>query len=474
MLLSIIILGKKYDLKPRNDVEIIFFQGDDLNSVIKSCKGNYISFIKETDQISDNYIDYIVNKIILKPFDLCFVNYKILYDNDNIKDCTKAKKLMFKPYLGDYIWAYVFNKEKLSELLKATKEVFNETVDKLFVNNTSTGDILYYHNPDGKKTLNYFLTDVKRVSYYKNIIYIGGFISGKFNGYVTWLINLGKCFPNKKITLLYDSLKEVTYERMAKYFEVVKYDLSINYKCDRLITTYSNYYYPKNIIPLENASVFIHGDLSYFYRNSVSPYQDDIYNNYYAVSKTAAEGAVGHLPTDKIEYILNPIKIDKDEIKDHIYLVSTLRGSSKVKKQERFEIFAKALDRLDIPYTWDVFTDTKEGTSINGLTFRHRVVDPLPYVKAADYFVLFSDSESFSYSVVEAVELGVKVIVTPLKIYDELGITNNKNVTIIPFEDFDKPEELDKYANKIFLEKNNKYPYKVKYDFSDYDKVFKD
>ncbi len=420
MLLSIIIIGNKYDIKILDNMELLYCKGKSITSIIPKAKGKYVCFIKDTDKITDNYLEIINNKIKSKEFDLCFINYKIMYKNDNIKTCTNPNNLKYKCYLGEYLWSFIYNRELLVKASSIDEdEDFNKEIDKIFTNNTSIGDIIYYHYPNNERMVNnYFLTDIKNELYYKNIIYMGAYIDGKFNGYITWLLNVGKCFKNKDITLLYDNVPDATYERMAPYFNMVKYQRDNNYVCDRLITTYSNYYYPKNIIPLEYSYVFIHGDLSYFYTNS-TPFQDDIYNKYIAVSKTARDGAVKFLPTEKVDYILNPISIEPEQVKNHLYLVSTLRGSSKVKKQDRLEIFAKELDKKNIPYTWDIFTDKGEGTNTSGLIFRNRVLDPLPYVKDADYFVLFSDSEAFSYSVVEAVKLGVKVIITPLKVYEE-------------------------------------------------------
>ena len=470
MLLSIIIIGTKYNIKIQENIELLYCNGKNVNSVISKAKGKYVCFIKETDKISDNYLDVVTSKIKSNDFDLCFINYKIMYQNDNIKTCTNSYNLIYKCYYGEYIWSFIYNRELL---IKASTSFEDKEIDEIFKNNTSIGDIIYYHYPNNDRVINnYFLTDIKDELYYKNIIYIGLYINGKFNGYITWLLHLGKCFKNKDITLLYDEIPDITYERMVPYFNMVKYRKYNNYLCDRLITTYSNYYYPKNIIPLEYSYVFIHGDLSYFYTDN-SPFKDDIYNKYIAVSKTARDGAIKYLPTDDVDYILNPIKIEPQEVKKHLYLVSTLRGSSNVKKQERFEMFAQILDKKNIPYTWDVFTDKGEGHNTYGLVFRNRVLDPLPYVKAADYFVLFSDSEAFSYSVVEAVKLGVKVIVTPLKVYEELGITNNPNTTIVPFEYFDDPLKLEEIADKIYQEKDVVYDYNFNYSFEKYNELFK-
>ena len=478
MILSVIIIGNKTSLQSKADVEIKYTDGSNISEIVSSCTGKFITFVKEEDTLADNYLEVILDKINNNIFDLCFINYKLLYDNRNIKVCTNAHNMLYKCYYGDYIWSFIFKREKFIKLLSIETKTFNEQVDNLFPVISSIGDIIYYHNPKSERKIHSFIfNDVKDEVRYKNVIYLGSYISGKFNGYITWLLNIGRCFKNKNITIIYDSIKDVTYNRMKQYFNMVEYNISTNYVCDKLITTYSTFYYPKNLIPLLNATIFIHGDLSYFYKDSVSPYRDDIYNDYYAVSKTSRDGAVGHLPTDNIKYMLNPIKIPNDLVKPHLKLVSTLRGSSKVKGMDRVVLLASMFDELSIPYTWNVFTDLDEGTNKNGLIYRSRVLNPMPYVNDADYVVLLSDTEACSYSVLEAIELNTKLVLTPLASFKEIGLDKTSNVIMIPFEYFnnENKDKLKEIALKIYNEKDKKEKYNIEYEFmDDYDKLFLD
>ena len=478
MILSVIVIGNNTDLKSNDNVEIKYTDGTNIQEVVSSCTGKFISFVKEGDTLSENYLDTLLDKINNTIFDLCFINYKVLYDTKNIKECTNGNKLLYKCYYGDYIWCFLFKRDLFLKLFSLKEGEFNEAVDKIFSVVASIETPIYYHNPRSKRLINsFFFNDIKDELRFKNAIYLGSYISGKFNGYITWLLNIGRCFKNKDITLIYDSIKDVTYKRMKQYFNMVEYTISTNYVCDKLITTYSNYYYPKNFIPLYNATVFIHGDLSYFYTNNISPYRDDIYNDYYAVSKTSRDGAVGHLPTNDIKYMMNPIKIPKDLIKPHLTLVSTLRASSKIKGIDRIVALAGIFDELNIPYTWNVFTDIEEGTNKNGLIYRSRVLNPMPYVNDADYVVLLSDTEACSYSVLEAIEVETKLVLTPLESFKEIGLDKSENVIMIPFSYFEKEnkDKLKEVALKIYNEKDKKEKYNIDYEFmDDYDKLFLD
>ena len=460
--LSVIVLGKQYDIKAPEYVEIIYSDGKDLHKDVKKAQTKYVAFINSSDYISPDYFDRI-KEIIDEDFDACYINSTVNYEYlDIIKNLKNPKKLNErKPYASTYIWNYIFNREKLLILLICYNEVIlNQMVDKIIKKQISISDIIYYHNPSGKKYLKEsFLVDKKKTKHYKNIIYIGSYANGPFNGYISWLNNIGKCFSDYDITLLYDDLKEEVLKNFKKHFRCIKYDNCINYTCDRLIVTFSTYYYPNNIFPLEENYVFIHGNMSDY--DNVIKYinnGDDIYTKYIAVSKTAALKAIGYFPTRNIEYIYNPILIN--DVKPHLNLVSAQR-SSDIKKTNRIKIFAEVLDELDIPYTWNVFTDKNEGTNKNGLIYRNRVLDTLPYIDNADYFVLLSDSEACPYCILEALNLNTKIIVTPLEVYDELGVKNEENAFIVPFEYFEENnrKELKEFILKIYNEKNKEFNY---------------
>ena len=70
----------------------------------------------------------------------------------------------------------------------------------------------------------------------------------------------------------------VEYDDFSKRFTCVKIDPKTNYLCDRLLVTYSTYFYPRNIICIDKNYLFIHGNPS-DYKNS-RHYKDDIYSEY--------------------------------------------------------------------------------------------------------------------------------------------------------------------------------------------------
>ena len=474
MKLTVIVLGDNKIIKNKEEIEIIYSDNKKIMQDIKNSKGKYISIIKSTDIIEDNYIEKIIEKTNNNP-DSIFINYDILYNYKNsIKNLTNETILKQNNiHLGEYIFAYAYKKDKLIKLLETSKDDFNEKAIELFQSKEAITEIIYHHNPKEKNIIsNLPLVDKKNEEYYKNIIYIGSYCNGVFNGYITWIENLGKCFSKKyDITILYDEIYETSLKKFQKYFKCRKIKENTNYICDRLLVTYSTFYYPKNIIYLEENYLFIHGNMSDY--SYTVKYEDDIYTKYIAVSKISAEKAIGYFNTKKIYYLYNPFILD-EEVKPHLKLTSAQRASDE-KKANRIEAIATILDEENIPYTWNVFTDKNEGTNKGGLIFRKRTTNPYPYIKDSDYFVLLSDSEACPYVIIEALELNTKVVVTPLEVHKELGINENNSITI-PFEYFKKEnkEKLRKTVLKMYKEKEKEFNYNYSKDmYKGYNFLFK-
>ena len=477
--LTLIVFTNFNEIKQEKSIEVIYTNEiDNIKEIIEEAKGKYIAFIREKDNISQDYLKIVLNKTN-EDFDCCFINYDVLYEYKNkMKIATTESELeVNKPYYGEYLWSFIFNKKKLIQLLSNTKKIaFNKRVDELFTKTTAIGKIIYFHKPDEKSLyLKLPYTDKKRTLFFNNIIYIGIGCNCSFNGYISWLKNIGRCFGKKyELTLLYEEMPTNTFNEMSKYFNCIKYLNNTNYVCDRLITTYSTYFYPKNIFPLERNYLFIHGNMSDY--DNTRKFYEDLYTDYVAVSKVSRDKAKGYFPTDNITYITNPIKLDEDTLKPHLKLTSAFRYGE-VKRPDSVELMAKLLEELNIPYTWNVFTDKKENTNeYNGLIFRKRVDNPVPYIKDSDYFVHLSDSEAMPYCVLEALAVNTKVVLTPLEAYEELGIKDGKNGIIIPFNYFEEQniDKLKEVILKMYQEKDNQVKYKIDESLWDgYNQVFK-
>ena len=472
--LTIVLLNNNINIDT-NNIETINYNKENFLYDLRNIKSKYLTFLKDNIDLDDNYLSTIIEKT-KEEFDSCFINYTIEIDNKKYAveemDVPEVNKV---PYQGSYIWSFIYNKEKLIELIDSS-DYSKENIEKIFSKRIGIKEPLLNHHHGSNKIINDFIyTDEKKEVKRKNIFYLGTFCNGRFNGYITWLNNLGRCFGDDfDMTIIYDEINDITKERFERYFELIKREEDTLYLADRLFVTYSTYYYPKNLLKLEKNYLFIHGNMCDYKR--ARKYHHNNYDQYIGVSKACADKAVGYFPTDHIDYILNPIKIDQSEVKPHLKLVSAQRLDP-IKRVDRIHNISRILDEENIPYTWNVFIDKKpyEKGVYGGVVYRRSVINPLPYINDADYYVQLSDSEAFCYSVAEALSLNTKVVVTPLDCYKELKIDEEQGF-IIPFEYFDE-ENKDQLRIKVLeMYQNIKKPMQNKLDpsmYSGYKEILK-
>ena len=151
----------------------------------------------------------------------------------------------------------------------------------------------------------------------------------------------------------------------------------------------------------------------------------------------------------------------KDPVQRPIRLVSACRLTWE-KGQNRIIELAKRISALGILYTWEVFTSEipKLSDIPDGLVFRKQSLDVRSYIAAADFYVSPSDWESFGFSMVEALELGVPVISTPLPVLKEIGFIEGQNGFVIPFD----IKELGDHYLKTILSSELTFKYSRKAD----------
>ncbi len=436
-------------------IEFKPYNPDTIIEDIEKADSKYISFIKDSRELEGNYFSTL-QEVSKSEFDCCFINYTIEIDGKVVStEELEEPEIQKKPYIGDYIWCYLWKKEKLLELYHS-KDKSKEAIDKMFVYANYIKQPLIHHVPSERIVKDFLYTDEKEEVRCKNVLYMGSYCNGQFNGYITWLNNLGRLFGEEyDLTILYDKIYEPTKKAFERYFKVIERREDVNYICDRLLVTYSTYYYDKNILTMGENYMLIHGNMSDYPNSRTYKYKN--YTKYLGVSKISSEKAKGYFPTDEIGYVLNPIKIDEKEVTPVLKLVSALRNDP-IKKVERLHKISEILDEEKIPYIWQVFIDVNpyDDAVYGGLCYRRSVQNALPYINDADYYVQLSDSEACSYSVLEALSLNTKVILTPLECYEEMGVDENQGF-IIPFELFEPKfkEKLREIVREIYIRKDD-------------------
>ena len=104
------------------------------------------------------------------------------------------------------------------------------------------------------------------------------------------------------------------------------------------------------------------------------------------------------------------------------------------KGKTRMMQLATLLHDYGIPFVWTVFTDKSLNFNIEGVVQMKPTLDIKSYMASSDYVVQLSDSEGFCYSIVEALEMGIPVLTTPLDVLPELGFEDGVHGYILPFD----------------------------------------
>lgn len=159
------------------------------------------------------------------------------------------------------------------------------------------------------------------------------------------------------------------------------------------------------------------------------------------------------------EVIHNPFY---NEGKKALFLISATRipAPDKGNNEKRMFLFAEMLNKAKIPFIWLNFSDGKIENAPKGLYNMGIDMDIQPYIAKADYLVQLSDSEAYSYSILEALTNNTAVICTPFPSAEESGVVDGENGYIIPFDmgfDVKKllkvPKFKDNHANDEIIGK---------------------
>ena len=171
----------------------------------------------------------------------------------------------------------------------------------------------------------------------------------------------------------------------------------------------------------------IHAD---YEAQGLTPNLDERINKYFGVSKSVAE-AYKRISGKEVNVCYNPLTINKP--RKILKLISATR-LTKEKGKDRMIKFAEELNKYNIPFEWRIFTNDKLPINIPGVIYMQPRLDILDFVGDADYLVQLSDTEAWSYSVLESLTIGTPVIVTPIPWVKEMGGECGVNGYILPFD----------------------------------------
>lgn len=251
------------------------------------------------------------------------------------------------------------------------------------------------------------------------------------------------------ITIMYVDGAEAQIDRLRKYTKVVRYfgqkirceKLFCNFDCSIMDTTEADEY-----------NVILHSD--YHARQIDVPRHHKI-DRYIAVSEQVRRTAEENCGI-KAEVCYNPLIVDKP--KKVLHLISATRLTIE-KGKDRMKRLADILDKNGIPFVWTVYTNDLVKIDNPHIAYMAPELSIYDYIADADYLVQLSDTEGYSYTILEALSLGTPIITTPCPVYKEMGL-NKTNSFVLPF-DF---TEKDVPVKAIYKGLKHGFPYEAHAD----------
>lgn len=467
------------------------------NRGLKEATGDYIQFIDSDDLVSEDFVSKILSKVdegndviefswkslnsdfnckvsetmrnnypgcVLRTFKRSFIgNVRFNEQKDATEDEDFSRKLGYRgnvkvSVIPDYLYFYRTevtgsNVKQFKQGLKRTKRIGyyypTVTADRL--------DILEAIKKDDKTNEVILLTnrcDIPELSRYCQIyppcnlwVHYAKGEPYRFNIIPTPMYSKVILFINSlhiiggiesfiyhfsqimDVTLVVQYIAKEQREKISQYANVVDWKPNGTYNCEVLIMLRILDKIPNNIT-YDRSVQMCHGCKT---NNDwhITQMTDFVVNVSEASKKSFGQEA------EEAQVIHNPIfKTDKKAL----VLVSATRipAPDKGQNEKRMRVLAELLNEAQIPFVWFNFSEGQIPNPPRGMVNMGIDMDIQPYIAAATYLVQLSDSEAWSYSILEALVNETPVIVTDFPSAHEMGVKDGENGYILPFSmDFD-------------------------------------
>lgn len=263
-------------------------------------------------------------------------------------------------------------------------------------------------------------TKTQVVIYRRNLSTIGGLM--------TFIMNfVDEMADEYDITVLCDNF--TGQERLMQLMKKVRVMVGVSniLDCDTLIVLSFLDQIPKNV----SAKKIVR--MCHACRTDRSWHIPEDYDELLYVSRTAME-SFGVTDGKVVHNMISP---KNNEL---LLLVSATRlpADDKGDIENRMRKLCDMLNRSDIRFMWLNFSDGNLKNPPKNFFNMGISLDMESIIKKADYVVTLSDSECWSYTVLEALTNGTPLICTPFPSAFEMGVIDGYNAHIVPFDmDFD-------------------------------------
>ena len=228
------------------------------------------------------------------------------------------------------------------------------------------------------------------------------------------------------IAVVYDNIPAEQLTKLVPLVKCIKNDIKQPIVCDTVIMNSILDRIPENIKYRESVQM-VHCLKQQNFK--IPQNRDHIVNVSQASKDSFGDEAKNSIVINNLT--APPLKTTKA-----LLLVSSFRAGATDKQgnDDRCRKFAALLDKAYIKYIWLYFSDRPIKNEPDNMIYCGYRDNIKPYVAKADYMVLLSGAEAYSYSLLEALEQHTPVIVTPLAQNEDMGIVDGQNGYIVPFE----------------------------------------
>ena len=260
----------------------------------------------------------------------------------------------------------------------------------------------------------------------KNVLYFPNF--NIIGGVETFCYEFGlKYGKDYDITVIFKYGNSQMMRKISEVCRVIRYLPGDKIVCDTFIFGYGH-----DILDHVEAKEIIQTFHADYVCRHLNPSMDPRITKRFGVAENTSKGIREHYDWAKdIETMYNPYT--PKQPRKILNLVSATRLTAE-KGYSRMVQFAEALDKAKIPYHWLIFTDAQKDFPSENVTLMSSRYDVLDFIANADYLVQLSDTEGYSYSIVEALSVGTPVIVTDIPVAGEQGVVNGKTGFILPMD----------------------------------------
>lgn len=397
-------------------------------------KGEYLMRLDSDDYIYDGMLEKLMSEI-----DGTDVIYYDLMNNEGRRYRSNpenarhihsgALKLVRREFLGN-----LRNNEDLRFM--EDRDLFDRLIKNNPTEKTTNLLVVHYNSPRvdslcwNERNKGKMVEKYKTVIYYQNISPIGGIEQ--------WIYSIAKLYSDTHdITVMYKAIAPEQLKRLKPLVKCVEYKDQL-IECDTLIHCLN--YDIINTAKFNRCIATVHADFSHL---SFKMKLHDRITDIIAVSKNSEETftKIHQKELDelglKVRTVYNPLI---EELSEPIKLISATRLSPD-KGGNRMKKFAKRLIERGVHFYWEVYTNSSE--KFEGIENKKPTLDILWRMKQADYVVQLSDTEGMPYTIREANYLGTPLLITPLPILKEIGISHGNGAYILNFDMSNMDEIID-------------------------------